>query len=126
MKKENLYLIGTLLIVFIFYAHTLNYPWRDFDENIIYKELILPMPRSLNEFIRYINEFGLMVYFEASNPFYSSVGNLRVNPVGVFLTMLVQMCFQKNPFLYHSLSLFLHMVNSALLFLCLKKVVCKN
>ena len=123
MKKENLFLVATLLIVFIFYAHTLNYPWRDFDENIIYKELILPIPRNLNELISYVKEFGLMVYFEASNPFYSSVSNLRVNPVGVFLTMFVEMCFQKNPFLYHCLSLFLHMVNSALLWCCLRRVV---
>jgi hypothetical protein len=119
--SKKLYLPVTLLIVFLFYAHTLNYPWKNFDENIIFDELILPMPRNLAEFEMYLREFGVMVYFEASNAFYSSIGNLRCDPIGVFISMFVEMLFQKNALAYHCLSLLLHLINTFILFICLQR-----
>lgn len=121
-KKDYIYLTATLLIVFIFYAHTVPYPFREFDESLVFRELVFPMPQSLHEFIEYGKQFGFNVYFEASNVFYSKIGNLRLTNVNCFLTMFMELCFQKKAWLYHCLSLSLHIINTGLLFLCLQRL----
>ncbi len=122
LKKEYMFCFITGLIVFLFFLHTLFYPWRHFDEQIIYNETILPIPRSLLELFEYIKQFGLNSYFEASNPFYSSISNLRSDPFNFFIILVVYLLFQKNVFLYHSLSLIFHILNSCLLFLLLNNI----
>ena len=90
------------LIVFIFYAHTLNYEWKIYDENIIFQELVLPIPASFFEIFEYIKFFGLNHHFEASNPIYSSISNLRSDPFNFLINLFVLWMFQKNSFYYQS------------------------
>ena len=110
------------LIVFLFYAHTLNYKWKIYDENIIFQELILPIPRSFSEIFEYITLFGLNHHFEAGNPIYSNITNLRSDPFNFLISLFVLCLFQKNSFFYHLLSLVLHMINTSILFIILHSV----
>ena len=121
MKKYQWQLIITGIIL-LFYIHTLGFPFRFYDEDLIYKELIFPIPHSLWELCMYIKEFGLMVYFEASSAFYSKISNLRCNPVNTFVTMVIEMFFQKQAVLYHMFSLLLHILSSLLLFKIIKRI----
>lgn len=122
IKADYLYCFFTTLIVFLFFAHTLNYPWKYFDEQIIYNETILPIPRSIPEIFEYIKSFGLNHYFEASNPFYSTISNLRTDPINYLITFFVYCFFQKNVFAYHAFSLILHLFNTTILFLLLNRI----
>ncbi len=112
----------TIAITFLFYGHTLNYPWKHFDEQIIYNETIHPIPSSISQLIEYVKCFGLNNYFEASNPFYSTISNIRCNPINTLITLITYLFFQKNAFAYHLLSLSLHTSNALLLFLILNKI----
>lgn len=124
MQKIRTYFFPliTLVIVFLFYAHTLDYPWKHFDEQIIYNETILPIPYSFQQLVEYLRHFGVNNFFEASNPFYSSVSNLRCDPINNLITLFVYLIFKKSCFLYHLLSLLLHILNTALLFLIINKI----
>ncbi|MBI1858124.1 MAG: hypothetical protein HYR97_03310 [Candidatus Melainabacteria bacterium] len=124
MKTNLKYLFGfiTAFIVFIFYLHTLSFPSKHFDEQIIFNESIYPIPHSFSELIDYLRYFGLNHYFEASNPFYSSISNLRLDPINTLVLMVAFLIFQKNLFAYHLLALIFHALNSFLLFLILNKV----
>ena len=113
---KNKYVWIVVGVVVAFFAHTLVRPFVDFDENIIFNELIYPVPQSINELFAYIKHFGFVVYFEASNPFYSSLFNMRSDPFNGLLTMIIQTLFQKNASLYHLFSLFLHICNCIILF----------
>ena len=62
MKKYQWQLIITAVILLV-YIHTLGFPFRAYDEDLIYKELIFPIPHNVWELGTYIKEFGLMVYF---------------------------------------------------------------
>src|SRR3989338_8720736 len=119
-KQENklffIFLSINILIVFLFYAHTLNYPWKHFDEQIIYNETVFPQARSFSEISEYFKYFGLNHHFEASSPFYSSIANLRCDPANTFMTIVVYYIFQKKVFLFHLLSLIFHIFNACLLF----------
>lgn len=123
--KVNLKILICLilsLIVFIFFGHTLNYPWKHFDEQIIYNETIFPAALSFGQIFEYLKCFGLNNHFEASSPFYSSISNLRGDPMGALSALFVHSLFQKNAFLFHLLSLVLHMINTCLLFLVIDKI----
>ena len=122
IKIDYILCLLTGLIVFLFFSHTLNYPWKYFDEQIIYNETIWPVPQSLSELLNYLKYFGINSHFEASNPFYSSVSNIRNDPFSTLITLIVFSLFQKNPFFYHLLSILLHVLNSCLLFLTLNKI----
>lgn len=121
IKKEYIFCFIISIVVFLFFAHTLIYPWRHFDEQIIYNETILPVPKSLFELFEYIRLFGLNSYFEASNPFYSSISNLRSDPFNFFIMLVVFLLFQKSTILYHLLSLTFHILSTCLLFLILNR-----
>ena len=123
MSKDKTILLCVLscLIVFAFYSHTLNYGWRDYDENIILNETLLPVPQSFGEFTELIKHLGVNQYFGASNQYYSSIVNLRSDPVTFFLLLFISLIFQKNSFLYHLFSLGVHILNTALCFLILNK-----
>ena len=125
LKTDYIFCFVIASIVFLFFLHTLLYPWRHFDEQIIYNETILPIPRSFSTIFEYLSLFGLNNYFEASNPFYSSISNLRSDPFNFFILLFVTFLFQKNAFLYHFLSLILHVLNTGLLFLILN-TTCSN
>ncbi len=126
LKKDYIFCFITGMTVFLFFLHTLGYPWRHFDEQIIYNETILPIPRSFSAIFEYLTLFGLNNYFEASNPFYSTISNLRSDPFNFFLILFVSYFFQKSAFFYHLLSLILHIFNTCLLFLILNTVFPSN
>ena len=110
------------LIVFIFFFHTLGNAWKHFDENIIFQETILPVPKSFSEIFEMLSLFGINQHFEASNPFYSNILNLRSDPVNFFIMLFVFYFFQKTAFAYHFLSLLIHIFNTAVLFLIINKI----
>lgn len=122
VQSESLAIFALIIIIFVFFAHTLGYPWKHFDEQIIYNETIYPIALSLEQVFEYIQRFGLNAYFEASSPFYSSISNLRSDPANTLITLFVYFFFQKNAFLFHLLSLILHIINSCLLFLLINKI----
>ena len=119
--KKILFCFLSCIIVLIFYCHTLTYGWRNFDENIIVNETLLPVPHSLGEVIELIKHLGINNYFGASNQYYSSIVNLRSDPVNFFLLLFIFLIFQKNAFLYHLLSLGIHLLNTVIFFLILNK-----
>ncbi len=121
-KKDCIFFSLTITIVLLFFLHTLTYPWKNFDDNIIFQETVLPIPKSFSEIFEYIKLFGLNHHFEASNPFYSSIANLRSEPFNFFIMLIVLWLFQKNAFLYHLLSLSFHILNTCLLFLILNNI----
>ena len=110
-----------ILIVFIFYFPTLFYAVKAFDELLIFKETYLPVPFSFSEIPELISNLGLHQYVESSNTLYSTICSLRCNPLGNLLQLFIQFLFQKNPFNYHLYALFLHLINTALVFLILNK-----
>ena len=124
MKKNLSQYICLLncLIVLLFYSHTLTYEWKAYDENIIFQELIFPIPRSFSEIFEYITSFGLNHHFEAANPIYSNISNLRSDPFNFLINLFILLTFQKNSFFYHLLSIFLHLINTSLLFMILNSM----
>ena len=122
VKINYLFCLGTILLVFLFFAHTLNYPWRHFDENIIYNETVYPIAKTFSQIVEYIKYFGLNHHFEASNPFYSEISNLRCDPLNTLITLFVYYFFQKSAFAYHSFILIMHLLNTFLLFFILNKI----
>ena len=114
-----------IVIIFLFFLHTLAYPWRHFDEQIIYNETLLPIPVSFSQIIEFVTNFGLNNYIEASNPFYTTVSNMRCAPFGALFFFFIFWFFQKSAFTYHLFSLFIHLLNSFLCFLILNKTSLK-
>jgi len=126
MKKyinlTTLICIINCFIVFVFYSHTLNYEWKIYDENVIFQELVFPIPKSFSEIFEYITLFGLNHHFEAGNPIYSNITNLRSDPLNSLINLFVFCLFQKNSFFYHLLSLVLHTINTSVLFILLHSI----
>ena len=125
LKKDVLFCVSTVIIIFLFYLHTINYPWKHFDDQIIFNETLMPVPTSFSQLIDYITYFGLNNHFEASNPFYTTISNIRCTPINTLITLIVYTLFQKNSFYYHLLSLTLHIINSIFLFLIINKISLK-
>ena len=121
LKKEFGSLSIIILAVLALYALTVNYPWKHFDEQIIYRETLFPAPLSFSQLWEFILNFNLKHYIEASNPFYTSIANLRSTPGGTFFVLLNLLLSQKNPFYYHLFAVILHIINSILCFLILNK-----
>ena len=121
-KSAILFCFCISLFVFLIYAHTLNYPWKLFDEQIIYNETVIPVPRSFSEIFEYIKYLGILSHFEASNPFYSSISNIRCLPMDNLINLFIFYLFQKNPFNYHLFSLILHLLNTSILFFLLRLI----
>lgn len=117
LDKTHFFCFLSCLIVFIFFAHTFNYSWKHFDENIIYEESILPIPTSFQEIFEMVSTFGINHHFEASNPFYSNISNLRNVPV--LQHLFIFWLFKKSCFAYHAFSLIFHLISTCLLFLIL-------
>lgn len=112
----------TCLIVFIFFSHSLNSSWKYYDEDIIFNETILPIPSNFSEAVEIIKLFGINNHFIAGNTFYSDISNIRSDPINNLLILFVFLFFQKNAFLYHLLSLSMHVLNTCLLFLIINKI----
>ena len=121
-KNIKLLALINCIIVFIFYAHTINYSWRFYDEDIIYNESLFPIPQSFSEIFEIIGSFGISQHFIASNPFYSDISNLRCDRINNLTILFVYFLFKKNAALYHLLSLLIHLTNTFILFLLLNKI----
>jgi len=117
-----LFLLATLLIVFIFYFPTIFYGVKLFDEITPIAELYLPICFSFTEMFELISKLGLHQHFEATNTFYSNIVSLRCNPFGNLIQMFIQCLFKNNPANYHMYSLMLHLINTAFIFLILKDI----
>ena len=123
VKKDYIFCSLTILIVFLFFFHTLFYPWKHFDEQIIYKETLLPIPASFLQIIEFVSNFGINNYIEASNPFYTTISNMRCAPFGTLFFLIIFWLFQKSSFAYHLFSLSIHLINSFLCFQIFNKIL---
>lgn len=120
MKK--FFLLLTILTVLGFYFHTLFYPIKLFDEITPFKETFLPVATSLDELLELISKLGIFQHLEATNTLYTNITSVRCNPVDNIIKLFIQLIFQKNVFLYRAYNLFLHTINTALIFLILNKI----
>lgn len=121
-KTSILFCLVTLIIVFTFFYQTLFFKVKLFDEVTIFKESYLPVCFSIYEIFELIPLLGLNHYFEATNTLYSNISSIRCDPIGNFIQLLVQLFCRKNPVSYHLYSLILHLINTSLVFLILKRV----
>lgn len=126
LKKKNKLIIIictiTCLFVFIFFYKGLDSSWKYYDEDIIFNETILPIPSNFSEALELIRLFGINNHFIAGNTFYSDISNIRSDPINNLLILFVFFLFQKNAFLYHLLSLSMHVLNTCLLFFIINKI----
>ena len=120
-KKAFNYLFGTVFIVFFIYFFSLFRPWQPFDERLIYNEELLPVPASFSEIFEVINSFVFNYHILSMNSFFSNCVTLRSNQLASILMVFVSFFFKKSALLYHLLQLFIHLINSALIFLIFKK-----
>lgn len=111
------YLLFCLLIVIITYSFSLNRSWQFFDERAIYNEGLLPIPVNFSEFAEVISTYGFNHHFDSQNTFFSNIINIRSAPLGEILKTMVAFFLKKNAFLYHLLQLFIHVVNTALVWM---------
>ncbi len=119
MLKSSLFFIA--LIVFLIYSFSLNRPWLPFDESLIYKEELFPIPASFNEAFEVINSFVFNYHMLSMNSFFSNIVTLRSNQLSSMLIVFIMFFFKKQAFLYHLLQLCTHILNSILVFFIFKK-----
>lgn len=115
------FLLAVLFIVFLIYSFSLNRTWIPFDENLIYKEELMPIPTSFKEIFEIINLFVFNYHILSINSFFSNHVAIRSNPITFILIVFISFFFKKSAFLYHILQLSLHLINVALVYLILKK-----
>ena len=120
-NKTFIFCIVTTFLVFIFFAHTLHYGIKAYDELAPFKETHVPTCFSISEIFELISLLGLHQHFESSNTLYSSIVSLRCDPFCAFLHLITQYFLQKNPFNYHLYGLCLHLINTILVFLILDR-----
>ena len=119
--KKFLYLLSTLLVVFIVYSFSLFRPWQPFDERLIYNEELFPIPNRISEIPEIIKHFVCGTHVISMNTFYSNFVTFRTNPITFMLMVVVSSLFKKNAFFYHFLQLTIHLINVLLLWLILYK-----
>ncbi len=124
--KTLLSLISVFLIVLVLFGPTLNRPWLTYDERVIPNESYCPIPTSFNEIFEIIQNFGLNFSVQSSNILYSSNNITRSCPLSIIFNLLISFFCQKNSFLYHLLSLSLHLINICLVFYILKHFLSCN
>lgn len=126
LNISNVICFFTLALIFLFFSQSLGFSWKHFDEQIIYKETILPCPGSFEELIAYIKHLGIHNLIEASNPFYTTISIIRGSSLDVVFVLFLFYLFQKSAFCFHLFSLCLHLLNSLLCFQILKKITGSN
>ena len=118
---DFLYFAGTVFVVLFIYSFSLFREWLPFDERLIYKETFFPIPTRFDEISEIINSFILKSHIISGNTFFSNLVTLRCNPLASAIIVFTSFFFQKNSFLYHLLQLSIHLINTALVYLILKK-----
>lgn len=122
-KEEFLYLLGTLVLTFLVYFFSLFREWQAFDERVIYKETIFPIPISFSEISDIIQNFVFGYHVESTNTFFSSFITIRSNPIAGALYVFVSFFLKKSAFLYHLLALLLHLMNTFLVWVIFSKTI---
>ena len=120
-SPDFLYFAGTVLIVFFIYSFSLFRPWLPFDERLLSQETFFPIPTRFDEIFEVINTFILKSHVISGNTFFSNIATLRSNPITFAFIVFISFFFQKNAFFYHCLQLFIHLINTTLVYLILKK-----
>ena len=121
--KTNLFILGTLLVVFVIYSFSLLRPWLPFDERLFFNEEVFPIPTKFDEIQEIINAFVSNYHIASQNTFFSNISTLRSNPLGASLVVIVSFFFKKNAFLYHILQLGIHLVNVFIVWLLFNETV---
>ena len=121
-NKSYIVLIVTLLIVSFIFLPTTNRSWQIFDEkDIFYNESLYPTPINLSETLEIVLTYAFNSNAESQNLTFSNLINIRSNPIGAVLCIIVSFLFKKNPFYYHLLGTCIHILNTLLIWLILYK-----
>ena len=116
MQKKTYILLLVLSIVLIIYSFSLNREWQYFDERLIFKEELFPIPGNLSELIEVIKTFAFSYHVDSQNAFFSNIITVRgSNTVGAILNIVISFIFNKNALFYHILQVTLHLINTALI-----------
>lgn len=121
INKTKLFFSTTIFIVFFVYSFSLFRPWLPFDERLIYNEELFPIPITFREIFEVINSFALNCHVLSMNTFFSNHLTLRSGPTNWVLMVFIFYLFKKNAFLYHLFGLFIHLINTSLLWLIFLK-----
>lgn len=122
-NKTKILLIDLLICIIIVLAlliPTLNRPWLTYDERIIYDSIYFPAIKSFGEIFEIFGNFGSNFNVFSSNAIYSSNYLTRSCPLSLMLNLLTSLFFGRNPVLYHSFNLILHLINVCLFYLILQ------
>lgn len=123
-KSSYLYHLAIVIaIVFLVYSFSLSRTWQPFDEALIYKEELLPIPTSFRECFEVIKAFVINYHTLSMNSFFSNYVTLRSNQVASMLIVFVSFFFKKSFLLYHLLQLIIHLINSILVFFIIKDFI---
>ena len=120
LDLKNIDLLVCLIIVLALFIPTLNRPWLTYDERIIYDGLYSAALNGFNEIFEILGNFGSNFNVISSNSIYSSNYIIRNCPFSLILNLFTSLFFGKNPFLFHSFNLLLHLINVCLLYFILK------
>ena len=122
------YIFSTVLIVFLVYVSSILRPWLPFDERLFFSEDFLPMPLSLKEVFETIHHFIPNAHLISANPFFSDNITLRSDPIAWSLLTFIFFLFKKNAIVYHCFQLFIHLINTALVWFMLHRSIqaCTN
>ena len=125
-KLITIGLVLCLALICLTYCRTLNRPWLFYDENVILEELTVPKVTSFSEVIETIKSFGTGYGFSSGNFLYSSNSVYRFIQCGAPFLLLINFLLNKSSFGFHCLNLFLHLVNTVMVCLILRKIISKK
>lgn len=122
--KTFLNLTVTILFVLFIYSSSLYREWQTFDERVIYNEEIFPIPTFFNEILEIVNNFVLNYHLESSNIFFSNISNVRSYPIIGTIYVITSFVLKKHSFYYHLFILFIHILNTAIVWNIYYKILC--
>ncbi|MBI3591290.1 MAG: hypothetical protein HY094_07955, partial [Candidatus Melainabacteria bacterium] len=123
-NSSNLALTLCLVIVCLLFIPTLNRQWLIYDDRIIYENLYFSTPKTFGEIFEILDSFGFKFNLISSNVIYSSNFVVRTCPLANVFWLTINFIFQnKDPVLYHSVNLILHLINTCIVFHILKFVL---
>lgn len=122
-KKDFIFLIITLIIIFLIYSPSIIREWQYFDERGMFlEENLFPVSKTLSECFEIISKFSFNYHIESQNPVFSNIINIRSNPLGAALNVFILHIFKNNPTPYHLLEMLLHLINSILVWFIFLKI----
>ena len=116
----SLDLLICLIVVCGLFIPTLVRPFLIYDERIFLEGSLFPALNSFFEIFEFIDKFGLNFNLISSNTLYTSNCVIRTCPFAQIFGTIISFLFKQEPFLYHSFSLFLHLINTCLVYFLLK------